>query len=151
MYISINSGIIFLFQKKIVILRALFKSIYFISNMAKDTTNNSGSTHNALTHGSIITGNISSENDFRIDGEVKGDMHCKGKVVIGHTGMLRGKITCVNAEIIGSVLGNIIVSDTLTLRSTANVTGDIKTRILVVEPSAVLNGNCSMKEEQLAE
>jgi cytoskeletal protein CcmA (bactofilin family) len=119
--------------------------------MAKETTNNSGSTHNALTHGSVITGNIASENDFRIDGEVKGDMHCKGKVVIGQTGVLRGKITCVNAEIIGSVLGNINASDTLTLRATANVTGDIKTKTLVVEPNAVFNGNCSMKESEITE
>lgn len=116
--------------------------------MAKETTNNSGSAYNALTHGSVITGNIFSENDFRIDGEVKGDMNCKGKVVIGHTGVLKGKITCLNAEIIGNVQGNIIVTDTLTLRSTANVTGDIKTKILVVEPNAVFNGNCSMKDSE---
>jgi cytoskeletal protein CcmA (bactofilin family) len=69
-------------------------------------------------------------------------------VVIGQTGVLKGKITCLNAEIIGHVQGNIIATDTLTLRSTANVTGDVKTKILVVEPNAVFNGNCSMKETE---
>ena len=119
--------------------------------MAKETTNNSGSTYNALTQGSIITGNITSENDFRIDGEVQGDMLCKGKVVIGGTGVLKGKIACANAEIIGSVLGDILATDTLTLRASANVTGNIKTKILVVEPNAVFNGNCSMKENVATE
>lgn len=113
--------------------------------MAKETTTNSGSAYNALTQGSVITGNIISDNDFRIDGEVQGDMQCKGKVIIGQTGLLKGKIVCVNAEIIGTVIGDIQVTDTITLRSTANFTGEIKTKILVVEPNAVLNGTCSMK------
>ena len=119
--------------------------------MAKETTNNTGSTYNALTQGSIITGNITSENDFRIDGEVHGDMLCKGKVVIGGTGVLKGTIACANAEIIGSVLGDILATDTLTLRASANVTGNIKTKTLVVEPNAIFNGNCSMKDNVATE
>ena len=119
--------------------------------MAKETTNNSGANYNALTQGSIITGNIVSDNDFRIDGEVHGDMLCKGKVVIGHTGILKGKISCVNAEIIGTLVGDIEVADTITLRATATFTGDIKTKILVVEPNAVFNGTCSMKGNVITE
>jgi len=119
--------------------------------MAKDNTNNSGSTHNALTYGSKIIGNIVADKDFRIDGEVQGDIICKGKVVVGQTGILNGTISCVNAEIIGSVTGDIIVNETLTLRSTANVSGEVKTKVLVVEPSAVFNGTCSMKDNITAQ
>ena len=113
--------------------------------MAKETANNSGSIYNALTYGSVITGNIMSDNDFRIDGEVQGDMQCKGKVIIGQTGLLTGKIMCSNAEIIGTVVGDIRATDTIVLRATANLTGEIQTKILVVEPNAVFNGTCSMK------
>lgn len=115
--------------------------------MAKETNNNNGSTYNALTNGSKIIGNIIADKDFRIDGEVEGDIQCKGKVVIGQTGQLKGTISCVNAEIIGTVTGEILVSETLTLRSSATVTGEVKTRILVVEPNAVFNGTCSMKDK----
>lgn len=113
--------------------------------MAKETITNSGSIYNSLTQGSVITGNIVSDNDFRIDGEVQGDMQCKGKVIIGQYGLLKGKVVCANAEIIGTVIGDIHVTDTITLRATANFTGEIKTKILVVEPNAILNGTCSMK------
>ena len=113
--------------------------------MAKEVINSSGLVYNSLTSGSIITGNITSESDFRIDGEVQGDIDCKRKVVIGHTGVLKGNITCESAEIIGHVVGNIIVNETITLRSSAVFTGDIKTQTLVVEPDAIFNGNCSMK------
>lgn len=115
--------------------------------MAKETNNNNGSTYNSLTHGSKIIGNIIADKDFRVDGEVEGDIQCKGKVVIGQTGILKGTITCANAEIIGSVTGEILVGETLTLRSSANVNGEVKTRILVVEPNAVFNGTCSMKDK----
>ncbi len=116
--------------------------------MAKEVVNNSGLAYNSLTTGSVITGNISSESDFRIDGEVQGDIQCKGKVVVGQTGKLKGTISCANAEIIGNVLGNLIVSETVTLRATSIFTGDIKTQVLIIEPQAVFNGTCSMKNDK---
>ena len=117
-----------------------------IANMAKESTYNAGASYNALTNGSKIIGKIFADSDFRIDGEVEGDISCNGKLIIGQNGLLKGTITCQNAEIIGFVTGNIIVSDTLTLRSSAQIKGDVKTKILVVEPNAVFNGSCSMRE-----
>lgn len=114
--------------------------------MAKDTTTNSGVMYNALTNGSKIVGKIFADSDFRIDGEVEGDISCNGKLIIGQNGVLKGTINCVNAEIVGTVTGNVIVSDVLTLRSTAQIKGDVKTKILVVEPNAIFNGTCSMRD-----
>lgn len=105
-----------------------------------------GNAHNTVTSGTKIIGKITSESDFRLDGEIEGDILCKGKVVIGPKGYIKGSITCINAEVVGDVVGNIQVSDTLTLRSTANLNGDVKTKLLVVESNAVFNGACSMKE-----
>lgn len=113
--------------------------------MAKEVITTTGSLYNALTHGSRIIGNIFAERDFRIDGEVRGDVQCNGKVVIGQTGSLNGKITCINAEIGGTVIGDIVVSESLTLRSTAVIEGDVRTKTLIVEPDAIFNGTCSMK------
>lgn len=114
--------------------------------MAKETNTISGTAYNALTNGSKIVGNIIADKDFRIDGEVQGDIQCKGKVIIGQTGLLKGTITCINAEILGSVQGDLIVQESLTLRSTANLTGRVKTKSLIIEPNAIFNGTCSMKD-----
>ena len=114
--------------------------------MAKEVVTNTGAMYNALTNGSRIVGEIFAESDFRIDGDVEGTITCNGKVVIGQKGFMKGSITCVNAEIIGTVEGDITVSELLSLRSTANIKGDVKTKILLVEPNAVFNGTCSMKE-----
>ena len=114
--------------------------------MAKDMAIVNENQLNVLTFGTKIVGKINAESDFRLDGEIEGDIVCKGKVVIGQRGLLKGSITCVNAEIIGKVLGNFNISETLTLRATAEINGDVKTKSLVVEPNAVFNGSCSMRE-----
>ncbi len=113
--------------------------------MAKDIPGNVGSALNSLTFGSKIEGNITADSDFRIDGEVIGNINCNGKVVIGTHGQIKGNILCSNAEIIGTVTGNFQVTETLTLRSTAKITGDVYTKSLVIEPGASFNGSCTMK------
>lgn len=116
--------------------------------MSKEIVNqNGGYVHNIITTGTKIVGKINTDSDFRLDGEIEGDIICKGKLVIGTKGYLKGSITCSNAEILGTVQGNLKVSDTLTLRSSASLNGDLITKSLVVEPNAVFNGTCSMKEE----
>lgn len=117
--------------------------------MAKEVVINTGAMYNALTNGSKIVGKIFADSDFRIDGDVEGTITCNGKVVIGQKGFLKGSISCVNAEIIGSVEGDIVVSETLSLRSTAIIKGDVKTKILMVEPNAVFDGACSMKDSSI--
>lgn len=114
--------------------------------MAKDVIPNAGTSYNALTYGSKIVGKIIADSDFRIDGEVEGDIICNGKLIIGQNGILKGSISCINAEIVGTIYGDIVAADTLSLKSSANLTGEVKTKILVVEPNAVFNGTCSMRQ-----
>lgn len=114
--------------------------------MAKEIVNNTGAMYNALTNGSKIVGKIFADSDFRIDGEVEGTITCNGKVIIGQKGVLKGSISCVSAEIIGTVEGDIIVSETLSLRATAVIMGEVKTKVLMVEPNAIFNGSCSMRD-----
>ncbi|MBQ5779385.1 MAG: polymer-forming cytoskeletal protein [Paludibacteraceae bacterium] len=111
--------------------------------MAKEVINN-GVGHNVLASGTIVKGDIIAESDFRIDGTVEGTLKCSGRVVIGPSGKLEGEVQCANAEIMGMLNGNIVVSDTLSLKSTAKVSGDVKTKVLVIEPKAIFSGTCDM-------
>jgi cytoskeletal protein CcmA (bactofilin family) len=101
-------------------------------------------TCNGLAYGSLLKGDIDSESDFRIDGSVNGKIKCRGKVIIGEKGRVVGNIICSEADIFGELQGNLTVSDTLSLKSTANVKGDVKTKVLIIEPSAVFCGTCDM-------
>lgn len=108
----------------------------------------SGSMFNALTSGSKIIGTIIADSDIRIDGSVEGDLQSTGKVVIGEQGKIKGTIQCQNAEIFGKVEGKIDVKQTLSLRSSGNIKGEVSTLTLVVEPNAIFNGTCSMGNKE---
>jgi cytoskeletal protein CcmA (bactofilin family) len=118
--------------------------------MAKETAANNGTAHSVLAAGSRVKGDVYSDGDFRVDGAVEGKIQCAGRLVIGQKGFVQGDVTCENADILGALTGNIVVRDTLSLKSTAVVNGDIRIKTLIIEPEAVFCGTCSMgqKEEQ---
>jgi len=119
--------------------------------MTKEKAIASGVVHNTIAAGTRIVGSIIAENDFRVDGEIDGEMICQGKVVVGQSGLMKGKLTCMNAEIVGRVEGELKVSEVLVLKATASVNGDIKVATLVVEPHAKFNGTCAMLQDAASE
>ncbi len=104
------------------------------------------SQQNTIAQGTIIEGDLKSEGDFRIEGVINGTLITKGKVVIGTTGLVEGSLSCNNADIEGKIKGKLVVLDTLSLRASANVYGDVQTGKLAVEPGATFNANCQMKD-----
>jgi cytoskeletal protein CcmA (bactofilin family) len=68
-----------------------------------------------------------------------------GKVVIGKTGTVDGLLVCKNADVEGKFKGTLTVSDTLSLRASAEVEGEVQIGKLAVEPGATFNANCLMK------
>ena len=104
------------------------------------------SQQNTIAQGTIIEGDLKSEGDFRIEGVINGTLITKGKVVIGTTGLLEGSLSCNNADIEGKIKGKLVVLETLSLRASANVYGDVQTGKLAVEPGATFNANCQMKD-----
>jgi cytoskeletal protein CcmA (bactofilin family) len=92
-----------------------------------------------------IVGNIESEGDFRIDGLIEGEVKTNGRVIIGKTGSVRGTVICGYADVEGTIDGVLSVSETLTLYSTASISGETSIGKLSVEPGANLNGTCTMK------
>ena len=103
-----------------------------------------GGPHNVFATGTTLTGKIETESDFRLDGRIEGEIICKGKIVIGPKGYVKGNIVTVNAEILGSVEGIIRTRERLVLKSSAEIKGDIFIQTLEIEPGAKLNGTCSM-------
>ncbi|MCL1821441.1 MAG: polymer-forming cytoskeletal protein [Prolixibacteraceae bacterium] len=103
-----------------------------------------GQSINLISKGTQITGDIVAESDIRIDGYLKGNIKSKGKLVVGTTGQIEGEIECNTVEVSGNVNGKIITHDLLTLKSTANVTGDIQATKLSIEPGSIFTGSCTM-------
>ena len=102
------------------------------------------STINLIGNGTQITGDIISSGDIRIDGFLSGNISLKGRLVIGVTGKVEGNVMCQNADISGEIKGKINVAETLSLKTTAKILGDIVTSKIAIEPGAVFTGTCNM-------
>ncbi len=100
-----------------------------------------------ISTGSVIKGEISSPNDIRIDGLFEGKIYCKGRVVVGEKAEVKGDIICDNVDFWGKIEGSLYVNDTLTLKDTCCVNGDLHIKRLVVELGAKFNGSCKMLQE----
>ncbi|MFA6923629.1 MAG: polymer-forming cytoskeletal protein [Bacteroidales bacterium] len=101
-------------------------------------------TINLIGTGTIIKGDIKSNGDIRIDGTLIGSLESKGKVVVGPTGNIEGEVNCQNADISGIVKAQVTVTELITLKSTAKLTGDLLTNKLAIEPGANFSGTCNM-------
>ena len=111
--------------------------------MAKEVVH-TGIGHNIIAQGTKIVGTITTNSDIRIDGELEGDLVCKGKIVVGQQGNIKGNVDCANAEVMGNINGKMIVNGTLSLKATSKIWGQIKTKILSIEPEAQFTGSCEM-------
>ncbi len=99
---------------------------------------------NVISKETQITGDITAQDNIRIEGIVEGMVRSKTKITIGETAVIKGNITSVEAEISGKIDGEVVCSDILYLKRTAVVSGNITTQKLVVENGAVFNGKCQM-------
>ena len=104
---------------------------------------------NLIGAGTSITGDIQSDGDIRIDGSLTGNIITKGKIVVGATGKINGEITCKNFDLSGKIEGKVNAEKLLSLKSSANIQGDINAGKLAVEPGAVFTGTCKMKDNSL--
>ncbi len=99
---------------------------------------------NRIAAGTLITGEISGKGCFRIEGTLEGSLKTPGKVVISEGGLINGTLECDNADIEGRFKGKLLVKEVLTLRSSANIEGEVITGKLAVEPGAIFNATCEM-------
>ena len=99
---------------------------------------------NMIGAGTVITGDVYSKGDIRVDGILKGSVITEGKVVLGREGVIEGDIECSTADISGTIKAKITVSQLLLLKNSAKLNGDITTNKLSIEPGAEFTGSCSM-------
>ena len=99
---------------------------------------------NTIGAGTVVTGDVQSKGDIRVDGSLKGSLNTSGKVVLGKEGVIEGDVLYNSADISGTIKAKITVSQLLSLKATAKLNGDIITNKLSIEPGASFSGSCSM-------
>lgn len=117
----------------------------FSSNSKKPTVMEVTTQQNIIAEGTTITGDIVSEGPFRIDGKIEGNIKTNGKIVVGKSGNIKGTLEGDTVDFEGKFSGKLILSGTLSLKSTAHIEGEVIVSKLAVDPGATFNATCSMK------
>jgi cytoskeletal protein CcmA (bactofilin family) len=85
-----------------------------------------------------MLGNISAENDIRIEGIIQGDVSTSKKIVVGKTGQIIGNVKASNLHVLGEIIGEIYISDLVRIGSSAVVNGSIFSRNIQIESGAIV-------------
>ena len=101
-----------------------------------------------ISLGAAIRGDLYSSTDIRVDGQVDGSLFSEGKIVVGEAARLSGKMFCTNVDFWGKMDGDVFVKDTLSLKSSSVVNGNIHVRKIQVEMGAQINGSIKMITEK---
>lgn len=115
--------------------------------MAKENNVTSIQVINLIAAGTKISGELISDGDIRIDGELTGNLESRGRLVIGASGKVEGDIKCKSCEIAGTQKGKLFIAELLTLKASSVVSGDMVTGRLSIEPGAFFMGTCTMSDE----
>ncbi len=91
-----------------------------------------------------IQGDLNSEGNIRIEGQVSGKVKTSQGVYINQGAKISADILASNAIVGGEVQGNLKIGGHLILENTAKIVGDISCDILRVEDGAQFSGKCMM-------
>ena len=91
-----------------------------------------------------IQGDLNSEGNIKIEGQVSGKVKTSQSVFVIHGAKISADILAGNAIIGGEIQGNLKIAGHLVLQSTAKILGDIACSILRVEDGAMFSGKCVM-------
>ena len=92
----------------------------------------------------VIQGDLESEGDIRIAGQVTGKINSNQSVFIEQDAKLAADIMAKELAIAGEVKGKLNASGLLVLHGTAKVSGEIVSPVLRVEDGAQFSGKCEM-------
>jgi len=88
-----------------------------------------------------IKGDIHSEEDLLIDGQVEGTLELGlHRLVVGPNAQIRATITAREVEVQGVVTGNVEAVERIILRKASKVVGDLKMAGVAIEDGANFKG-----------
>ncbi|MBO6097734.1 MAG: polymer-forming cytoskeletal protein [Bacteroidales bacterium] len=92
---------------------------------------------NRIAANTVFKGTFTSENDIRMDGRIEGEIVSEGKLVVGPTGVIDGKIKAVNTDFGGTMTkGSFEIYDTLCFKGGSKVNGDMSFKRIQIEMDA---------------
>jgi len=99
---------------------------------------------NVLSTDVEVKGTLKFTNDLIVDGRIEGEIQSEGNLTIGENARIKAEIRTSTVTVHGKVHGNITAKDRVDLKAGAEVVGDIKAKILTMEPGAIFVGKSTI-------
>ncbi len=109
-----------------------------------------GGAKNVLANDVEIKGTIKFENELIFDGKVEGEILSEGVLVIGKNAEVRGEVKTKSVTVHGTVFGNITVTEKAELKSSSQLTGDLKATRIIIEEGASFIGKSEVTPNKSA-
>lgn len=105
--------------------------------------------YNVLGAKSKITGDLVLSGDAIVNSHIEGSIEVtgQGKLVLERGSFVKGIIRAIDVEIFGQVDGEIHCTGLVSIRSSAQVQGIIKSGRLVIYPGAIVEMDASSQDE----
>ncbi|MMZ67244.1 Polymer-forming cytoskeletal [compost metagenome] len=113
--------------------------------MLRDNKKNNQATDTLIGQGCVVDGKMDCESNLRIEGKFKGEIQCKGQVIIGETGEATSDIYGADIVVAGIVIGNITTKGRLMITSSGEVKGNVSVARLVIAEGGLLSGTTTME------
>ena len=110
-------------------------------SLSSETGNSVGC---VIAKGTVMDGEMETQENVRLDGVLKGSLSCKKRLVLGKSGKIEGSVKVKEADVGGVIEGDIITDGLLILRPNARVLGNISTKSIQIELGAVYVGECKI-------
>lgn len=106
--------------------------------------------YNVLGTKSKVVGDLILCGDAIITSFIEGSVEVRdqGKLILERGSFVKGTVKAIDLEIFGQVEGNIECTGLVSIRSSAQVTGSIKSARLVIYPGAIVEMDASAQDEQ---
>lgn len=91
-----------------------------------------------------VDGDFVGEGNILVQGVVNGSLKTKGNLYVETGAKIKADIEASSAVVKGDIKGNLSIKENLELGKSSIVEGDIITKVLSMEPGAILNGHCSI-------
>lgn len=87
-----------------------------------------------------VIGEVSSEEDLIVDGELEGKLRLGNRLTIGPGSKVTADIKAKEVEVFGSLKGNVEAKERIAIHAGATIVGDIKTAGIVIDDGAYFKG-----------
>jgi cytoskeletal protein CcmA (bactofilin family) len=90
--------------------------------------------------GTSVSGDIESGGFTRVDGNIRGDVNARGRVVIGEKARMKSNVSGTSVTVGGVVFGNVLASERIIILATGLIMGDVITRRIQADDGCLIHG-----------